>query len=269
MMNEFAWQYGLLVLDEKRSCIQEVIINLRMKLDDEMRKLLVRGPNRPLPSVKMARILAASFDQAASNFAFRIYEDKTFRKLVGFENLEKIEQDRVFNELVVATITLIMLTLDAKDLRTVEEMGKFFSLVRDEIPKLHRETLAGYGIEKQYLDLWDKLIAMRYRQYSEDKLEARYAAMQVEAAHNEDGTLDRNDMAGITLTVPIQTVAIGAHHHICRSKTEGKDELFLCLLRHLQKLYLEIRIPLEGGRISPVMRLRMNIWHAWRRLFPT
>ena len=239
-----------------------------MNLDDEVRKLIARGPNRPLPSRKMVTVLAASFDQVASSFAFRIYQDNTYRKLLGFENLEKVEQDRVFNELVVATLTLIMLTLDAKDLRTVEEMGEFFLWFGKKFPKAHRETLRGYGIEKQYLDLWDKLIAMRYTQYSEDKLEARYAAMQVEAKDKEDGALDRDDMTNIMLTVPIQTVAIGAHHHICRGKTKGKDELFLCLLHHLQRFYLEIRIPLEGGHITPFMRLRMNVRHAWRRIFP-
>lgn len=240
-----------------------------MNLDDETRKLIARGSNRPLSSKKMAKILAASFDQAASNFAFQIFNDKAFRKLLGFEDMDRIERDRVFNELVVATLTLIMLTLDAKDLRTVEEMGAYFSIVRDEIPKAHRETLRGYGIERQYLDLWDKLIAMRYKQYSEDKLEARYAAMQVEAGFKEDGGLDRNDMEHITLIVPVQTVAIGCHHHICRGKTKGNDDLFLCLLRHLQRFYLEVRIPLEGGYITPFMRLRMNIRHAWRRIFPT
>lgn len=237
-----------------------------MNLDEEMRKLKVRGLNRPLPPAKMAKILAASFDKAASGWAFRIFEDKTFRTLLESDSLEVVERDRIFNELILATLTLIMLTLDAKDLRTAEEMGEYFALVRDEIPKAHRETLHGYGIEKEHLDLWDKLISMRYNEYSEDKQEARYAAMQVEATQKDDGSLDRNDMAGITLIVPIQTVAIGCHHHICRGKTEGKDDLFLCLLRHLQRFYLEIRIPLEGGRITPFMRLRMHIRHAWRRI---
>lgn len=216
----------------------------------------------------MAAILAASFDRAASGWAFRIFEDKTFRILLGFDSLEVVERDRIFNELVLGTLTLIMLTLDAKDLQIAELMGEYFSLVRDEIPKAHRETLRGYGIEKEHLDLWDKLISMRYKEYSEDKLEARYAAMQVEAAHKEDGALDRNDMAGITLIVPVQTVAIGAHHHICRGKTEGKDQLFLCLFHHLQRFYLEMRIPIEGGHITPLMRLRMALRHAWRRVFP-
>lgn len=227
-----------------------------MNLDEEMRKLKIRGPNRPLPPEKIAKILATSFDQAASGWAFRIFEDKIFRTLLGFDSLEVVERDRIFNELILATLTLIMLTLDASDLRTAEEMGEYFALVRDEIPKAHRETLHGYGIEKEHLDLWDKLIA------------TRYAAMQVEAGFKQDGALDRNDMTNITLIVPVQTVAIGVHHHICRGKTEGKDALFLCLLRHLQRFYLEMRIPLEGGRITPLMRLRMNIRHAWRRIFP-
>lgn len=239
-----------------------------INLDEEMKKLKIRGPNRSQPSEKMAKILAASFDKAASGWAFRIFEDKTFRTLLRFDSLEVVERDRIFNELILATLTLIMLTLDAKDLRAAEEMREYFALVRDAIPKAHRETLYGYGIEKEHLDLWDKLISMRYHEYSEDKHEARYAAMQVESSHKIDGVLDRNDMTNITLIVPIQTVAIGCYHHICRGKTKGKDALFLCLLRQLQRFYLEMRIPLEGGRITPIMRLRMSLRHAWRRMFP-
>lgn len=44
-----------------------------MNLDDEVRKFIARGPNRPLPSRKTATVLAASLDQVASSFAFRIF----------------------------------------------------------------------------------------------------------------------------------------------------------------------------------------------------
>ena len=229
-------------------------------LEEEIKKLKARGRDNPLPPEKMAKILSHLLDQAASNKAFEFFQDKKFRELVGFNKLEQIEQDRIFNELVLAGIVLLMLTFEAPDLRIPQELKGYFTLVKDEIPKAHLIQLGQYGIEKKYLADWDKLIQMRYDEYSEDKFEVRKAAMHVESREKD---LDTKDILDIQMLLPVQTVAIGCHHHICRSKTEGKDDLFKLILRWLSKFYIEIRIPLEGGKITPLKRL----WIKVKRIF--
>lgn len=101
---------------------------------------------------------------------------------------------------------------------------------------------------------------MRYEEYYQDKNKAREAAMIIESREKE---LDENSLLDIQLMLPLQTVAIGTHHHICRQKTRGKDELFKRLVKLMGKFYVEIRVPLEGGKITRWKSLVVKI----KRLF--
>lgn len=229
-----------------------------MDLEKEIKKLKSRGPENPLPAEKMARILAAGLDQAAAQAAFKFFRDKKFRQETDFNGLSQIEQDRIFNELVLAAIVLIMLTLEAPDLRCPDEMREFLLLVKERLPKEHLDYLKNLGVERKYLSDWERLIAMRYEEYHHDKGEARAAAIEIESAEQE---LTAEGLTGIQLVLPVQVVAIGAHHHILRGKTRGKDELFKLILRWLSRFYIEIRVPMEGGKITFWKRLMVNFRH--------
>ena len=52
---------------------------------------------------QMADSTAAALAQAAAGSAFHLFRDKQFRRLANFEKLSQAEQDRIFNELVVAS----------------------------------------------------------------------------------------------------------------------------------------------------------------------
>ncbi len=65
----------------------------------------------------MAGATAGALVQAAAASAFQLFRDTEFRRLAGFEQLSQAEQDRIFNELVVASVVLIMLVLEAPYLR--------------------------------------------------------------------------------------------------------------------------------------------------------
>ena len=62
--------------------------------------------------------------------------------------------------------------------------------------------------------------------------------------------MDIEKLSEIQMLTPINAVAIGTHQHILRGKTKGKDELFKLLVRWLGKVYVGIRIPIEGGKIN-------------------
>lgn len=234
-----------------------------MNLDEEIKKLKKRGPENPPSLSKATKIFSAVLDQAANQYAFRLFQDKKFRKLLGFNNLEKVEQDRIFNELIVSNLALLMLTLEAPDLRIDPKLKDYFFNFKEEIPRAHVSCLKDLGLEKRYLDDWEKLIKMRYEEYSEDKHKARQAAIKIESKEKE---LTADGLADIQLLLPVQTVAIGCHHHICRGKTEGKDELFKTILRSLGRFYIEIRVPIEGGEITFWKRLWVKIRHFWHKI---
>jgi hypothetical protein len=211
----------------------------------------------------MADETAAVLVRAAGGSAFKLFRDKQFRQLAGFEQLSQTEQDRIFNELVVASVVLIMLVLEAPDLRVAAEFRGYLSDLIKKIPKAHVDYLRTSGVEAENLRDWEKLIAMRYEEYAGDRHEVRAAAMQIESS--EKG-LDLDNLSKIQLLVPVQAVAIGCHHHICRGNTEGQDDLFKLILKALSKYYVEIRVRFEGGRITPLMRLRVTLKRMLRRM---
>jgi hypothetical protein len=92
--------------------------------------------------------------------------------------------------------------------------------------------------------------------------EVREAAMQIESAEKR---LDLDGLSRIQLLVPVQAVSIGCHHHICRGNTDGQDDLFKQILKSLSKFYFELRIPLEGGKITPLTRARVALRRMLQR----
>jgi len=212
---------------------------------------------------QMADATATGLAQAAAGAAFQLFREKQFRRLAGFERLSQVEQDRIFNELVVAFVVLIMLLLEAPDLRVAGESRDYLAGLNKAIPKAHENHLRTLGLETHHLRDWEKLMAMRYEEYARDRHEVRAAAMQLESAEK---SLDLDDLSKIQLLVPIQAVAIGCHHHICRGDTEGRDDLFKLKLGSLSKFYVELRVRFEGGRITPLTRARVALKRVLHRI---
>ena len=212
---------------------------------------------------QMAEVMAADLSQAAAASAYQLFCDKQFRRMAGFERLSQVEQDRIFNELVVAFLALIMLLLEAPDLRAPRELRNYLAELNTRIPEAYVEHLKSLGVDPDHLRDWEKLISMRYEEYARDKHEVRGAAMQIESAEK---TLDLDSLSKIQLLVPVQAVSIGCHHHICRGNTAGRDELFKQILKSLSRFYVELRIRLEGGKITPLTRVRVALKRMLRRL---
>lgn len=202
--------------------------------------------------------LAGRLTQTIGATAFKLFTNKKFRELCFFTSITQLEQDRIFNELVIAVLTVMMITCDAPDI--LEESKAFFQKIKELLPKEYISQLKSMGIEKKYLKEWETLIDMRYQEYTNDKLEAREAAMIVESQERE---IDVKKLSEIQLMLPLQTVAIGCHHHICRSKTDGRDELFKMIIRWLGEYYVEFRVLVEGKKISTLSRIKVSL----RRLF--
>jgi hypothetical protein len=212
---------------------------------------------------QMAADTAATLVRAAGNSAFQLFHDKNFRRVAEFEQLSQEEQDRIFNELVAASIVLIMLVLEAPDLRVAAEFRDYLSDLHKKIPEAHVDFLRSLVVEEQHLRDWQKLITMRHEEYARDRHGVREAAIQIESS---DKRLDIDDLSKIQMLVPVQAVAIGCHHHICRGDTEGQDDLYKLTLNSLSKFYVELRIRLEGGRSTPLFRVRMKLKRIFRRI---
>lgn len=202
--------------------------------------------------------------QAAANSAFALFRDKRFRHWARFQDVSQTEQDRIFNELNVAFITMIMLTYDAPDLRSSAEFRDYLASLKKRIPMAHVALLRTSGVEEKQLRVWKRLIEMRYEEYYRDKHDVRKASMQIESSKKG---LDMTGLSKIQMLVPIHAVAIGCHRHICRGKTQGRDELFKNVLGGLSEFYVNLRVHLEGGKITRLTRARMALRRFLRRFY--
>ncbi len=203
------------------------------------------SPEQPAWSAAMA--------QASAQQAFELFKNKEYRRSARFDALDPVEQDRIFNELVVAHLVLIMLVLEAPDLRVPPGSREYLAGLKAAVPKAYVDNLRTLGVENEHLLVWKKLISLRYEEYAKDRHDVRAAAMHLEA---REKALDLDDLSLIQLLVPVQAVAIGCHHHVCRGDTDGRDELFKLTIKALARSYADVRIRLEGGKITFLMRAR-------------
>jgi len=211
---------------------------------------------------QMAEATASALSQACAHSAFELFQKAPFRQEARFEKINQVEQDRIFNELVVAHLVLTMLLLEAPDLRVDPEFRGYLRNLNQQIPKGYVEQLRTLGLEAEYIKDWDKLIALRYEEYARDRHEVRAAAMELDSAEKP---LDLEDLSKIQLLVPVQAVAIGCHHHICRGETQRRDDLFKVILESLSQFYVQFRVRFEGGKITPLTRAKVALKKAIRR----
>jgi len=242
--------------------------SLRFALDVSYHRPPVWRPNKmdttQFESLdQMAETTAAGLSQAAASAAFHLFKDKSFRKLAGFDRLSQTEQDRIFNELVVANLVLIMLVFDAPDLRVANDYSGYLAGVKERIPLAYVQNLRDLGIEAKYLQDWEKLIDMRYEEYAKDRHDVRAAAMELES---KERSLNMDTLSKIQVLVPVQAVAIGCHHHVCRGETKGKDDLFKLILESLSRFYFEFRLKIEGVKITPLDRAHLAVKRSLDRI---
>lgn len=98
---------------------------------------------------QMADATADGLAQASAASAFDVFRNRQFRRLARFDQLSETEQDRIFNELVVASLVLIMLILEAPDLRVADEFRGYLAGLNKRLPKAHVNQLKTYRYQEQ------------------------------------------------------------------------------------------------------------------------
>ena len=162
-----------------------------------------------------------------SKAAFKMFKSEDVRKLLNFNQVDKIEQDRFFNEMTVTNIIMLMLILD-KQITEADpgERREYLKAIREEVPKFYLAFLEKIGIPKKYVNIWEKLVDLRYDEYNEDTLEWRQTFMDIdhEVAMNK----------GVLI---FQTLSFGLFNHLRRGKVDPEDELYKYVKASLFPVY--------------------------------
>ncbi|HCP09034.1 MAG TPA: hypothetical protein DIT25_04545 [Candidatus Moranbacteria bacterium] len=101
----------------------------------------------------------------AVNSAFKLFRDKEFRKEIGFEKMEQIEQDRIFNELEVTFVGFLYLLIENRLKYFPEERRNYWHSVKGSVFPRFINWFKELGIEQEHIETWEKLVDLRLDEY--------------------------------------------------------------------------------------------------------
>ncbi len=163
---------------------------------------------------------------------FKTFHDTRFRELANFGQLSIVEHDRIFNELEVAGICMVMDYLDIAKTFAKDGDFHFWRDVGNGIPERLQEKLISFGVDSVNAQLMKQLIEMRHEEYSN-------LAEHVRRANDSEGVA--TDFKSLSsemkqIAVAIQTTAVGATDHIRRGEMREGDPLIKYLAAWLAPL---------------------------------
>lgn len=162
--------------------------------------------------------------------AFQLFKDKSFRELMFFDKKDEEERNRIFNELTVTNLVLLMLILEQIVRETEDEDKKeYLRALREAVPEYFKNFIRRIGIPEQYATLWDGLIDMRYNEYINEVGEIRREFLKQNDELLRECALDNRIML-------FQTIALGLYRHLMWGKIKKGDPLY----KHLQPYLLQI-----------------------------
>lgn len=170
--------------------------------------------------------LARKITDLISRDAFKLFRNKKFRYLNNFQNIEQIEQDRIFNELAVTGICLAVLMFETvskiKKNNQQKEEAQFFQLLANEVKFCYGSILKEIGVEEEFVLDWRKLTDLRLDEYRKD--------YQRNKKHFDPKA--SNPWASVC--------SIGGFQHVTRGKGQPNDFLFKIIINWIGHLSMKI-----------------------------
>ncbi len=150
---------------------------------------------------------------------FRLFNDEQFRTFASFKKLPRAEHDRIFNELMVASVSLLLASLEAAPRLVAPEAYHFWLRVEEQIPKQFARELMKFGVSSANAKLMRELIDMRAKEYRELSRQVQ----ELNEGENKEFRELGDDMRH--LAAIIQAIGIGTARHITRGKLPPRDPL--------------------------------------------
>lgn len=156
--------------------------------------------------------------------AFRLFRDPKFREMMMFGKIDEEEQNRIFNELVVTNLMILMLMLDQRIREAEGRLKQYLQALREAVPKVFIQELFSMGIPKGFVDIWQKLVDLRYEEYEKSTLEVRGEFLNHDDPEMREFALENRLMA-------FQAIAVGSCYHLVRGNADRGIELYRTLYR--------------------------------------
>jgi len=149
--------------------------------------------------------------------AHKTFADEQFRKHVKFYEQPEGEQSRIYNELVISALVLLIFSLEDNVPRIELERSLFWQQVGKKVPKVFLDWLKSIHITDEYIVLWKEFMEIRLEEYRKDQIEVRRAWLK-EIIEGENEELSDS-------VVRVQTIIIETTIHVSHGNAKPEDEL--------------------------------------------
>ena len=174
--------------------------------------------------------IARAITEKIANYSINLFKNDDFRRMNNFDKIDTIEQDRIFNEILVSGIAITIFIFETLGNRTNNNrVNQFYAEMKIELESSYPNWLRELGSKESDAALWKDLIKMRVDEYENDYQENRKE-------------IQKRTKAAFAY---VFVVAIGGGKHIARSKKKIMDNIFKQFLRWNTSLTDEILKILE------------------------
>lgn len=183
---------------------------------------------------KLADRTSQDLIQFVIRSSFKVFNDSEFRSFFNYAKIPKSEKDRLFNELGITSICLLLISIE--DISYINDEEKYFwQAVSERIPIYFEKWLIDIGIGKKHVKIWIKLIDKRHKEYQ--RCQSKYR--MIKNAHDIDFANDNNEKLK-DFYVRYQAVSIGSLFHFRKKGTDTNDPLLKYLKTWLSVLNKQI-----------------------------
>lgn len=179
---------------------------------------------------------AGKISESVASFAFDVWQRKDFRLYVNFPNITQTEQDRIFNELEVSILGLLILKIDYFISEEDKEFAKVLLYFRSKLIEGFLNIFRNLKVEEKLVKQWEKLIDLRLKEYKE-----HFAIAIKESAKAPEFKKDKQYLR--IDWARIETITIDCLSHIRRGRIEENDPLW----KFLRKWFIDLE-----GKFSPL-----------------
>ncbi len=153
------------------------------------------------------------------NSAFDVFRDGQFRKNFNFQEMTKVQRDKVYNELSITALCFTMFLIDDLAEIRAEEIY-FWQQVKDKIPVIFKNWLEKLKIGEKSINYWEKLLDKRYEDY---RLCQRNYRLQMENI-DKNFSKSKNDILKNDF-IRFQALSFGSMYHIRKGKIKDNDPI--------------------------------------------
>ncbi len=109
--------------------------------------------------------------EVVAQISFMLYQKPEFRETISFDKITQTEKDRIFNELQVSFLGLLVLYLENldKDIKN-EDIPLDLSRLKDALIDGFLAMYRNLGIGPKFVALWEQLINLRLDEYHKDHI---------------------------------------------------------------------------------------------------